>query len=194
MAPYRLSSMDDFEYGASAKESVGRTMSKENMANSNSADAVTAGPAPREFATQVDLESAVPINAVPTIAVPATRSVPDNRMGSDTRIASETLLENCSQPETMRLPQYDSAEAISQLAWALAHPVRIRILRFLLGRKNCVCGEIVDQFSLAQSTISQHLKILKQSGLIQGEVDGPKVCYGVNTKRLAEFQQFIAEL
>lgn len=189
MALYRLSSMDDFEYGASAKESVGRTMSKENTANSNSADAVTAGPAPREFATQVDLESAVPINAVP-----ATRSVPDNRMGSDTRIASETLLENCSQPETMRLPQDDSAEAISQLAWALAHPVRIRILRFLLGRKNCVCGEIVDQFSLAQSTISQHLKILKQSGLIQGEVDGPKVCYGVNTKRLAEFQQFIAEL
>jgi len=108
-------------------------------------------------------------------------------------MAKEIPPENCSPPETMPLPRDDSAEAFAQLAWALAHPVRIRILRFLLGRENCVCGEIVDQFSLAQSTISQHLKILKQSGLIQGEVDGPKVCYGVNTKRLAELQQFIAQ-
>lgn len=107
-------------------------------------------------------------------------------------MAKEIHPENCAPPETIRLPRDDSAEAIAQLAWALAHPVRIRILQFLLGRENCICGEIVDQFDLAQSTISQHLKILKQSGLIQGEVDGPKVCYGVNTKRLAEFQQFIA--
>ena len=52
-----------------------------------------------------------------------------------------------------------------------------RSLRLLIGRETCVCGEIVDQLPLAQSTVSQHLKILKESGLIEGEVDGPKVCY-----------------
>lgn len=87
-----------------------------------------------------------------------------------------------------------SCERFAQLAWAVAHPARVRILRLLLSREGCMCGEIVDSMSLAQSTVSQHLKTLKDSGLIQGEVDGPKVCYCVNPDVLAELKQLVASL
>lgn len=92
------------------------------------------------------------------------------------------------------LPNDATAEDLSRLAWAVAHPARVRIVRLLLGRKTCVCGEIVDQLPLAQSTVSQHLKILKESGLIQGEVDGPKVCYCINRDRLKQLKALIAGL
>jgi len=82
----------------------------------------------------------------------------------------------------------------AKLAWAIAHPARVQIVRLLIGREACVCGEIVDQLPLAQSTVSQHLKILKESGLIQGEVDGPKVCYSLNPERLEQLKTFVAGL
>ncbi len=63
------------------------------------------------------------------------------------------------------------------LAKALAHPARVAILRHLLERGDCICGGIVEAVGLAQSTVSQHLKVLKQAGLISGEIDGPRVCY-----------------
>lgn len=85
-------------------------------------------------------------------------------------------------------------EALAKLAWAIAHPARVRILRVLLARQACICGELVDQMNLAQSTVSQHLKILKESGLIIGEIDGPKVCYGVNPVVLARLKEFVAAL
>ena len=65
-----------------------------------------------------------------------------------------------------------SVERFAQLAWALAHPARVQIIRLLLKRQACICGEIVDELPLAQSTVSQHLKILKEAGLVQGEIDG----------------------
>jgi ArsR family transcriptional regulator len=64
----------------------------------------------------------------------------------------------------------------------------------LLARETCICGEIVDELPLAQSTVSQHLKILKESGLVQGEVDGPKVCYCVNRAKLKELKAMVAKL
>jgi len=67
-------------------------------------------------------------------------------------------------------------------------------VRLLIGREACVCGEIVVCLPLAQSTVSQHLKILKESGLIQGEVDGPKVCYCINPDKLAQLKALVAEL
>jgi len=74
---------------------------------------------------------------------------------------------------------------LANLFKALAHPVRIKIIKHLLQEDYCVCGRIVEVFPLAQSTVSQHLKILKNSGLIQGEVEGPKTCYCVNRTKLA---------
>ncbi len=87
-----------------------------------------------------------------------------------------------------------TAEDFANLAWAIAHPARVQIVRYLLARKSCVCGEIVDQLPLAQSTVSQHLKILKESGLVQGEIDGPKVCYCIDPKRLKQLKAFVARL
>ena len=60
---------------------------------------------------------------------------------------------------------------------ALGHPARLAILQTLAARGTCVCGEIVDELPLAQATVSQHLKALKEAGLVRGEVDGPRSCY-----------------
>jgi ArsR family transcriptional regulator len=92
------------------------------------------------------------------------------------------------------LPADATADDFAKLAWAIAHPARVQIVRLLIGREACVCGEIVDQLPLAQSTVSQHLKILKESGLIQGEVVGPKVCYCINRARLKELKGFVTGL
>lgn len=100
----------------------------------------------------------------------------------------------CCDEEAVALPADESAERLAQLAWAVAHPARVRIVRLLLSRKTCVCGEIVDRLPLAQSTVSQHLKILKESGLIAGEVDGPKVCYCIQPTKLRELKKLIASL
>lgn len=84
--------------------------------------------------------------------------------------------------------------ALAQLAKALGHPARVAILRLLMARSECICGEICDQIPLAQSTISQHLKMMKDAGLIQGEVDGPRICYCVNRAKLAQLKAWIAAL
>lgn len=100
----------------------------------------------------------------------------------------------CCDASSAELPIDDSAERFAQLAWAVAHPARVRIVRLLISRKACMCGEIVDELPLAQSTVSQHLKILKESGLIQGEVDGPKVCYCINQAALKALKSLISNL
>jgi len=100
----------------------------------------------------------------------------------------------CGDDSLVVLQDDASAEQLAQLAWAVAHPARVRIVRLLISRETCICGEIVDSLPLAQSTVSQHLKILKASGLIQGEVDGPKVCYCINPQKLAELKALIAGL
>ncbi len=66
---------------------------------------------------------------------------------------------------------------LSQFGKALSHPARIAILKELAASNTCVCGEIVQKVPLAQATVSQHLKELKQAGLIKGEVEGPTICY-----------------
>mgnify|MGYP006160863253 CR=1 FL=1 len=70
------------------------------------------------------------------------------------------------------------------LAKALAHPARIRILRLLQATPGCIGGEIVGAVGLAQSTVSEHLRILKAAGVITGEIDGPRVCYALNPAAL----------
>jgi DNA-binding transcriptional ArsR family regulator len=67
-------------------------------------------------------------------------------------------------------------------AKALSHPARIAILRLLIQKQSCICGNIVDELPLSQSTVSQHLKELKQAGLIKGDIDGSTVCYCIDEK------------
>ena len=79
---------------------------------------------------------------------------------------------------------------LSAFAKALAHPARIAILKILAEQNECICGKIVEVLPLAQSTVSQHLKELKNAGLIDGSIDGPKSCYCINWKA---FEKFNAE-
>ena len=69
---------------------------------------------------------------------------------------------------------------LSEIAKALAHPARIAILEVLIRRQACVCGDIVDELPLSQSTVSQHLKELKESGIIKGDIEGVRVCYCID--------------
>ncbi len=75
-----------------------------------------------------------------------------------------------------------SQNHIAQIAKALSHPARIAILEHLIEKNACVCGDLVDELPLSQSTISQHLKELKKAGIIHGEISGTSVCYCINPK------------
>jgi len=83
---------------------------------------------------------------------------------------------------------------LARLARALAHPARVRIVRLLARRGECVCGQIVLDLPLAQATVSQHLKVLKQAGIIRGQVDGPRVCYCLDPKVLRRVKKLIGGL
>lgn len=80
----------------------------------------------------------------------------------------------------MNQPLPDSDATLAALAKALGHPVRLRILRLLLATPGCIGGDIVGAVGLAQSTVSEHLRILKAAGAIRGEIDGPRICYALN--------------
>lgn len=94
------------------------------------------------------------------------------------------------------VPEDDATwnETFARLAKALGHPARVAIVRLLLRREGCVCGEIVDELPLAQSTVSQHLKQLKEAGLIRGEIDGPRTCYCVEPGAVALLKSLVAHL
>ena len=83
---------------------------------------------------------------------------------------------------------------LAALARALAHPARVRIVKLLAGRSTCICGEIVDELDLAQSTVSQHLKVMKEAGLVQGEIDGPRTCYCLSPHALRRLRILIGAL
>jgi ArsR family transcriptional regulator, arsenate/arsenite/antimonite-responsive transcriptional repressor len=78
-------------------------------------------------------------------------------------------------------------QSLAAFAKALSHPARIAILNVLAKKNECICGEIVEILPLAQSTVSQHLKELKNAGLIDGTVDGPRSCYCINWKAFEKF-------
>lgn len=85
-------------------------------------------------------------------------------------------------------------QRLAELAKVLSHPARVEILRILAERQSCVCGEVVEVLPLAQATVSQHLKELKQAGLVSGTVDGPYSCYCLNPAGLAELQTLMQQL
>ncbi|MBE0572526.1 MAG: helix-turn-helix transcriptional regulator [Ignavibacteriaceae bacterium] len=83
---------------------------------------------------------------------------------------------------------------LADVAKALSHPARIRILKILTEMDSCMVGSIVDKLPLAQATVSQHLKELKRVGLIDGDIVGPKICYCVNNKNLAKAKTALDKL
>lgn len=96
----------------------------------------------------------------------------------------------CPPPQPARLHD-DPDDELAALARALGHPIRVRILRLLLEREECICGEICDELPVAQSTVSQHLKVLRQAGLIHGEVDGPRTCYCADPARIGRLRTLL---
>ncbi len=85
-------------------------------------------------------------------------------------------------------------EWFAQICKALGHPTRVEIVRYLKKIDRCVCQEIVDILPLSQSTVSQHLKILKTAGVIQGEVEGPRTCYCLNPDVIARYKEMAQTL
>ncbi|MBF0530235.1 MAG: winged helix-turn-helix transcriptional regulator [Deltaproteobacteria bacterium] len=85
-------------------------------------------------------------------------------------------------------------ETLAQWCKAIGHPARVRIIKYLQEVNRCFCGNIVDQLPLAQSTVSQHLKSLKEAGLIRGEVEGPATCYCIDRNVLNQFKVMINKL
>ncbi len=83
---------------------------------------------------------------------------------------------------------------IAAYAKALGHPARIAILRFLIKSESCICGDIVDELPLSQSTVSQHLKELKEAGLIKGNIEGAAVCYCIDEKGWEEAKVYLKVL
>ena len=92
--------------------------------------------------------------------------------------------------ERTALVQND-VEHIAQLAKALAHPARVQIIRTLLRRTTCIGCDIVEEIGLAASTTSEHLRILKEAGLIVGEIERPRVCYSLNPAALKPLAAFL---
>ena len=88
----------------------------------------------------------------------------------------------------------EAEQQLAAVAKALGHPARVAIVRLLAQRRACVCGELVLELPLSQSTVSQHLKELKAAGLIQGEVDGPRVCYCLDATGWAVARQLFGDL
>ncbi|MCG2752268.1 MAG: metalloregulator ArsR/SmtB family transcription factor [Desulfobacteraceae bacterium] len=85
-------------------------------------------------------------------------------------------------------------DGLSKIFKALGHPTRIKILEHLLEKDSCFCGQIVDIFPFSQSTISQHLKLLKESGIVNGNIEGPATCYCVDKRVLKEFKAYVSLL
>ena len=83
----------------------------------------------------------------------------------------------------------DKQNRLAQMMKALAHPARIAIIQQLLKSNSCICGDLVDELGLAQATISQHLKELKNAGLIQGTIEGTSVCYCIDPKIWKQYKK-----
>lgn len=87
-----------------------------------------------------------------------------------------------------------SEDDLGELCKALGHPARIRLMRILLEKGECISGDLAEEFSLAQSTVSEHLRILKEVGLVKGSIDGPRRCYCVNEEQLNYFKFLVEKL
>jgi ArsR family transcriptional regulator len=97
-------------------------------------------------------------------------------------------------PDTRPIEGDEADEELAAYAKALGHTARVQILRLLVRRTSCVCGEIVDELPFAQSTVSQHLKVLKDAALIRGDIDGPRVCYCIEPRALRRLRALVSAL
>ncbi|MCO5236766.1 MAG: metalloregulator ArsR/SmtB family transcription factor [Chitinophagaceae bacterium] len=88
----------------------------------------------------------------------------------------------------------DQQNQIASIAKALGHPARVAIIEHLLKVKACICGDIVNELPLAQPTVSQHLKELKNAGLIKGNIEGNAICYCIDEKRFEVLKNYFSKI
>ncbi len=86
----------------------------------------------------------------------------------------------------------EKQNALAALAKALGHPARVAIIEYLLSVETCICGDIVNELPLAQPTVSQHLKALKEAGLIKGNIEGNAICYCIDEEAIEKLQSYFA--
>jgi ArsR family transcriptional regulator len=98
------------------------------------------------------------------------------------------------RPDLRPVEGDEADDELAALTKALGHPARVKILRLLVRRTACVCGDIVEELPLAQSTVSQNLKVLKEAGLVRGDVDGPRVCYCIEPRALRRLKALVGGL
>ena len=105
-------------------------------------------------------------------------------------------LANARRPDTVAVVEAPGVfdRELAALAKALGHPTRVQIIRYLMSRDCCMCGDIVEHLPLAQSTVSQHLRVLKDAGILRGTIDGPWVSYCVEPSRLERVRELMATL
>lgn len=110
-------------------------------------------------------------------------------------LASELCCPRANERADLRPIEGDEADVeLAMLSKALGHPARVKIVRLLIRKNACICGDIVEELALAQSTVSQHLKVLKEAGLIRGEIDGPRVCYCIEPHALRRLRVLVGGL
>lgn len=97
-------------------------------------------------------------------------------------------MSQCCHPDNLDLTPSAQDELLAAMARALGHPARVRILRLLLERRECITGEVVASLGLAQSTVSEHLRILREADLIEAESRPPRTCYRVRPETMARFR------
>lgn len=110
--------------------------------------------------------------------------------------ATKTLcsLDSTHQTDLRPVEGHEADAELARLAKAVGHPARVRILRLLARYQGCICSELVEGLDLAQSTVSQHLKVLKDAGLVQGEISGPRICYCIEPRALRRLRALIGSL
>lgn len=102
--------------------------------------------------------------------------------------------DRCTTQPTPFTPDAGADQRLAGLCKALGHPHRVHIVRFLAHQQACFAGEIADQLPVAASTVSQHLRHLRDAGLIKGEVDGPRRCYCIDPDVLDTLKQLVESL
>jgi ArsR family transcriptional regulator len=112
--------------------------------------------------------------------------------------SSQTAERGCGPtqdgPDLRAVEGPEADQELAELAKALGHTARVQIVRLLVRKDACICGEIVDELPLAQSTVSQLLKVLKEAGLIRGEIDGARTCYCIEPRALRRLKALVGSL
>jgi len=110
-------------------------------------------------------------------------------------LKEQAMVENCCKPAKSRKKRVElPAEELAAICKALAHPARVRLLSILLEKGECISGDLAEEFPLAQSTVSEHLRILKDAGLVQGTIDGPRRSYCINSEVLERFKSLVESI